>query len=134
MPSFPLMWRFSRPGVAARAVVTVGTGPYPADMANYLVTMVHGANWDAARGTREQYGWVQHAAFMDALVDEGFVIIGGPVGEDRALLAVEAADEDAVRSRLSGDPWLPMGLLHVGSVQEWQLWLDGRRPAGGAGA
>lgn len=103
-------------------------------MANYLVTMVHGANWDAARGTREQYGWVQHAAFMDALVDEGFVIIGGPVGEDRALLAVEAADEDAVRSRLSGDPWLPMGLLHVGSVQEWQLWLDGRRPAGGAGA
>jgi uncharacterized protein YciI len=118
--------------VLAGRTGTVGAWIYPAAMANFLVTMEHGPSWDAARGTREQDGWAQHAAFMDDLVAEGFVIIGGPVGDGRAVLAVEAADEEAVRSRLTGDPWLPMGLLHVGSVQEWQLWLDGRRLQAGS--
>lgn len=107
--------------------MSVGAGPYAPSMANFLVTMEHGPNWDPAHGPREQDGWAAHAAFMDSLVDDGFVIIGGPAGDDRALLAVEAVDEEAIRSRMSGDPWLPMGLLHVGAVQEWQLWLDGRR-------
>lgn len=99
-------------------------------MATFLVTMEHGPSWDATRRTREQDGWMEHAAFMDALVDEGFVIIGGPLGEERAVLAIESTDEGTIRSRLSGDPWQPAGLLYVGSVQEWPLWLDGRqRPA-----
>ena len=70
-------------------------------MAHFAVTMVHGPGWDPARGIREQDAWDEHAAFMDRLVDDGFVILGGPVGDrQRVLLTIEAADEPAARARL----------------------------------
>lgn len=101
-------------------------------MSNFAVTMRHGPRWDSARGIREQDGWDAHAAFMDALVVDGFVVFGGPLGDgegDGALLAIEAADEQAIRGRLAADPWAAADLLHVGSVQPWPLWLAGRRLA-----
>ncbi len=100
-------------------------------MATFAVTRVHGPRWDPARAIREQDGWDHHAAFMDGLVDDGFVILGGPLGTgDRALLAVEAPGEKEIRARLSGDPWEPAGLLRVGTIEPWLLWLGSRRPAG----
>jgi hypothetical protein len=101
-------------------------------MATFAVTMVHGPRWDAARPIREQDGWDDHAAFMDGLVSDGFVILGGPLGQgERALLAVAAADEQEIRVRLAGDPWAPAGLLHIGAIEPWQFWLDSRQPAAG---
>ena len=98
-------------------------------MATFAVTMEHGARWDASRGIREQDSFREHAAFMDGLVDHGFVILGGPLDDGQPLLAVEAADESKVRTLLAADPWAPMGLLRVGSVRRWELWLDGRSAA-----
>jgi hypothetical protein len=99
-------------------------------VATFAVTMAHGPRWDAGRGIRAQDGFPEHAAFMDALVEDGFVILGGPLDGGRAaLLAVEAADEAQIRARLTADPWAPH-LLQVGSVQRWELWLDSRRTAG----
>lgn len=96
-------------------------------MANFAVTMVHGPNWDPCRQIRDQNAWDEHAAFMDGLVDDGFVILGGPTGGgEKALLAVEAADEPDVRSRLGQDPWAPMELLRIDAIEPWALWLDGR--------
>lgn len=97
-------------------------------MAFFAVTTVYGPNWDVSRGRREQDAWDEHAAFMDALVDEGFVVLGGPLGDGAdVLLAVEAEDEDQVRARMAEDPWAPMGLLRIGVVTPWTVWLDGRR-------
>jgi uncharacterized protein YciI len=96
-------------------------------MGVYVVTLEKGPTWDDARGRREQDGWDEHAAFMDRLVDEGFVLLGGPLGDgERVLLVVEAADEAELRARLAEDPWEPMGLLRTGQVEPWSLWLDGR--------
>jgi hypothetical protein len=50
-------------------------------MALFALTMVHGPNWDAARQIRKQRSWDEHAVFMDGLVDDGFVILGGPIGD-----------------------------------------------------
>jgi uncharacterized protein YciI len=97
-------------------------------MAFFVVTTVHGPKWDNSRGIREQRAWDEHAAFMDGLVDDGFIIVGGPLGDGaRALLVIEAADEDAVRARLGEDPWVPMEMLHIGTLEHLRLWLDGRR-------
>lgn len=64
---------------------------------------------------------------MLALVDEGFVILGGPVGDcEQTLHVVEAADEREVRARLAVDPWASAGLLQIGTIEPWALWLDGR--------
>lgn len=55
---------------------------------------------------REQHALDEHAAFMDGLVDDGFVILGGPIGDgERVLLVVEATDERAIKTRLGEDPW-----------------------------
>jgi uncharacterized protein YciI len=100
-------------------------------MANFAVTMEDGPRWNPARGIRDQDGWSAHADFMDALVDDGFVIIGGPLGSGQRLMAVEAADEQAVRDRMAADPWALAGMLRVGSVQPWSLWLDSRKTRAG---
>ena len=49
-------------------------------MANFAVRLIHGPGWDPSRQIRNQDAWDEHAAFMDRLVDDGFVILGGPVG------------------------------------------------------
>jgi hypothetical protein len=55
---------------------------------------------------------------------------GGPIAsvddEDIALLAVEAADENAVQSAFDADPWTVHHVFRIKDVRRWTLWLDGR--------
>jgi len=97
-------------------------------MANFAVRLVHGPSWDSSRQIRDQRGWAEHAAFMDGLVDDGLIILGGPVGDgEQTLHVVEAADETEIRARLAADPWAEAGLLRIGTIEPWALWLDSRR-------
>jgi hypothetical protein len=46
----------------------------------------------------------EDAAFMDALAYDGFVVLGGPVGNGaRILLIIDAENEETVRSRLDAE-------------------------------
>ena len=95
----------------------------------FLVT-VHrsGADWDGSRPLDEQSGWLEHASFMDGLVDEGFIVLGGPLADEyRVAHAVEAESEDEVRARFARDPWSGSHLT-VHSVDPWTIKLDGRGP------
>jgi hypothetical protein len=92
----------------------------------FVVMREQGPAWDGTRGIRQQQGWDEHAAFMDALVDDGFVVLGGPLGDGhRALLVVEATDEGAVRASLEPDPWTSAHLLEIGMLEPWTVWMDG---------
>ena len=96
-------------------------------MTVFALTEVAGPRWDPACQRREQDGWDEHAAFMDALVDDGFVLLGGPIADgDRVMLVVEAADERAVQQRFAADPWIADGTLRIESIEPWTIWLDGR--------
>jgi uncharacterized protein YciI len=65
-----------------------------------------GPRWDASRPLEGQSEWPAHAAYMDELVDTGFIVLGGPLAdEDRVVHAVQAEDEVAVRRVLERDPW-----------------------------
>ena len=93
----------------------------------YLVTQAKGPAWDPARRRREQAGWDEHAAFMDALATEGVVVLGGPVGEGDggdALLIIDLPSEAAVRHRLATDPWAD-SVLVIKSIRPWTVWLRG---------
>jgi uncharacterized protein YciI len=97
-------------------------------MARHVVRLLRGGPWDWSRGLRQQAGWEEHARFMDRLVDEGFVLLGGPLEDQReVLLIVEAESEDAIRARLAEDPWAPNGMLTPIRIERWTILLDGRR-------
>jgi uncharacterized protein YciI len=76
---------------------------------------------------REQDGWDEHARFMDSLVDEGFILLGGPLEDERFVLhVVQASSEGAVHERLAADNWTQNGMLETVAVERWTILLDGR--------
>ena len=72
---------------------------------------------------REQDAWEEHAAFMQALADEGFIFLGGPLGEDRVMHVIVAESAEQVAGRLADDPWEPLGLLRNVSIERWHILL-----------
>jgi uncharacterized protein YciI len=93
----------------------------------YLVT-VHrsGPRWDPSCPLEQQPGWPAHAAFMDGLVEDGFIVLGGPLADEhRVVHAVEAESESAVRATFARDPWSETH-LQVASIEPWTLRLDAR--------
>jgi len=97
-------------------------------MATYFaVTRSRGPAWDPAKPMPAQDQWAEHAAFMTGLVDAGFILLGGPLAAgETVLLIVAAQDEAEIRARLSADPWTPLGLLEIATIQPWTILLDGR--------
>jgi uncharacterized protein YciI len=67
----------------------------------------------------------RHAAFMDALAADGFIVLGGPVGDgDDFLFAIKAADESEIRLTLQRDPWSASAMLEIKSIQPWTVLLE----------
>lgn len=76
-----------------------------------------------------QAEWDAHAAFMEGLAAEGFLVLVGPLeGTRDVLLVVRAESAAEVETRLSTDPWVKNGLLVLNQVAPWQIRL-GRLPA-----
>lgn len=92
----------------------------------HVVVTRTGPQWMAERPLEDQRGWTEHAAYLDALVAQGFVVLGGPLGDERRVVhAVEASSEAAIRETLARDPWSETH-LQVESVEPWTIRLDGR--------
>jgi uncharacterized protein YciI len=91
-----------------------------------FLVMVHrsGPDWDPARPVEEQSDWPAHASFMNGLVDDGFIVLGGPLSDEhRVAHVVEAESEDAIRATLARDPWSETH-LRVATIDPWTLRLD----------
>jgi uncharacterized protein YciI len=88
-----------------------------------------GPQWDPSLPLEEQSGWAEHAAFMDGLVDDGFIVLGGPLlDEQRVVHVIEAESEEQIRSTLARDPWFETH-LRIDAIEPWTIRLDGRRRA-----
>ena len=82
-------------------------------MAMFLVVVRRtGPQWDASRPLEEQSGWSAHATFMDGLVDEGVIVLGGPLADEQRVVHVV-------------DPWSETHLV-VDTIDPWTIRLDGR--------
>jgi len=98
----------------------------------FLAISSPGPNRDLSKGTREQPFWDEHAAFIDQLVEEDFILMGGPLVDESgmpqgALLIVNAEDEHDVKEKLKNDPWFQKGVLKLESVKRWQIFIDNRK-------
>lgn len=93
----------------------------------FAVRLERGGPWDWSRDLREQEGFDEHARFMDSLVEDGFIVLGGPLEGDRDIMhVIEAESKEAIRGRLAEDNWARNGMLAVTSIEEWTVLLDGR--------
>jgi len=97
-------------------------------MPTFLVQLLRsGPQWKSGYPLEEQSNWHEHAAFMDGLVEEGFIVLGGPLSDERRVVhVVEADSESTVRETLARDPWSETH-LRVDWVEPWTLRLDARR-------
>ena len=98
----------------------------------FVVISSAGPNREPSKGTRDQPFWDEHAAFIDQVVEEGFLSMGGPlVDQDGlpqgALLIVNAQDENEVTQKLKNDPWFQRGILKLESIKRWQIFIDERK-------
>ena len=90
----------------------------------FAVIRRHGPAWHVGQPLERQPDWPAHAAFMDALTAEGFIVLGGPLdGTDDVLLIVRAGTADEVRARLGDDPWIKKDLLREINIAPWTLRL-----------
>jgi uncharacterized protein YciI len=101
-------------------------------MKQFIVFSSVGPNRDRSKGVREQPFWDEHAAFIDDLVERGFIFMGGPLLDQTglpsgALLIVNADDENEVRETLKNDPWFERGILRLESVTRWEIFIDERK-------
>jgi len=98
----------------------------------YVVRREAGLVW-AAGGIFQQPGVNEHAAFMNGLADDGFLLFAGPLagsenGRVRALLIVDAENEAEIRRRLADDPWVPTEQILTTSVEPWKILAGAERP------
>jgi uncharacterized protein YciI len=92
----------------------------------HVVLHRSGPAYDRALPLEKQSSWDAHASFMDGLVEEGFIVLGGPLADEhRVVHVVEAESEDEVRATLGRDPWSETH-LEVAAVDAWTIRLDGR--------
>ena len=92
-----------------------------------VVLRQSGPEWEPSWPMEEQSGWAEHASFMDGLVEDGFIVLGGPLAHDhRVAHAIEAESEAAVRATWARDPWSETHLV-VESIEPWTIRLDARR-------
>jgi uncharacterized protein YciI len=76
-----------------------------------------------------QVEWRAHADFMNALVDEGFMLLGGPLtGSRDVLLIVRAESEQEAEARLAEDVWTVKCLLRTLRINPWWLRLGSIDP------
>jgi uncharacterized protein YciI len=90
----------------------------------FAVLRSRGPAWDDSKPLEGQAAWAAHAAFMDALFEERFAALVGPLeGTRDALLILRASSVEEVAERLASDPWTINGLLVTRQVSLWQLRL-----------
>jgi uncharacterized protein YciI len=93
----------------------------------HVVVRQAGPEFDPALPLEQQTGWAEHSDFMNQLVEEGHIVLGGTLPNLRTAHAMEAESEAEARDIWSRDPWYESHLL-LKSIEPWEIRLDGRDP------
>jgi len=84
-----------------------------------------GPEFDHSKPLEQQSGWNEHASFMDGLVEDGHIVLGGTLPNGATAHAFQAESEDEVRAIWARDPWYESHLI-LESVEPWEIRLDSR--------
>jgi len=86
-----------------------------------------GSRWNPDQPVREQAYWDEHARFVDALFDDGVVILAGPFADGSgSMVILDVESVEAARAIFQNDPWAQKDILVAADVKEWTIFLDAR--------
>jgi uncharacterized protein YciI len=72
-----------------------------------------------------QFGWDEHAAWIDALVDRETIAMGGPFSDNSgAMLVLEGVGVEEAELLFATDPFVKNGVFVVVDVREWTNYVD----------
>ena len=108
-------------------------------MSLFAVTREAGPGWTEGKGAVAQPDVNDHAAFMNDLADDGFVLFAGPLAGSehdriRVLLIADAGSEADIHRRLANDPWERTQQVVTTSVEPWLLLSGADRLGAQSGA
>lgn len=106
----------------------------------FVVIREQGPAWDRSRAMREQDYWPEHVVFVNRIVDEGRMLLGGPLGEVdrsgvcidptepvgadgtyRTLIVLEADNERELTALVDDDPWSEHRVLDTQAIYRWEM-------------
>ena len=98
------------------------------DRRRLLVRFAAGPTWSDGGSPRDQAGWDEHAAFVDGLVADGTLVMGGPLSDHTgALMLFEGVTEPQARELLATDPFVENGVFVLAEILEWTIFADSVR-------
>jgi uncharacterized protein YciI len=100
-------------------------------MSTFAVIREAGPGWRDG-GIYKQPALDEHATFMNALADRGFLLLAGPLdgsehGRVRVLLIVNAEGKDEIHRQLGDDPWVMTEQLVTVSIEPWLVLVGAER-------
>jgi uncharacterized protein len=83
-----------------------------------------GPTWTSG-SVREQPDWDAHAEFVDALIERGTFVMGGPFSDNSGSMSLlEGVDADEARRILEDDPFMKNGVFVLEEIREWNVFVD----------
>ena len=88
-----------------------------------------GPTWTSG-SVREQPDWDAHAEFVDALIERGTFVMGGPFSDNSGSMSLlEGIDAAEARRILEDDPFMKNGVFVLEEIREWNVFVDELSPA-----
>ena len=89
-----------------------------------MVRFRAGPTWSSGP-VREQPDWDAHAEFVDALIERGTFVMGGPFSDNSGSMSLlEGIDADEARRILEDDPFMKNGVFVLEEIREWDVFVD----------
>jgi len=94
-----------------------------------MVRFRAGPTWTSG-SVREQPDWDAHAEFVDALIERGTFVMGGPFSDNSGSMSLlEGIDVDEARRLIEDDPFMKNGVFVLEEIREWNVFVDELSPA-----
>ncbi len=106
----------------------------------FVVIREQGRGWDPSRAMRQQDYWPEHVTFVNGIVDDGSMVLGGPLSQFdgngmpvdpteavgpnrtyRALIVLEADTQEPLMKLLDDDPWSKHHVLETAAIYRWEM-------------
>jgi uncharacterized protein YciI len=89
-----------------------------------LVVFNAGPAWGSGP-PEDQPDWEAHAEWVDALIEEGTFVMGGPLSDySGSVSLLEGLTAAEARELIATDPFVLNGVFVIESVRDWTVYVD----------